>query len=222
MYGEEHVRIEEGERLVEDHEIVRRYPQFFEPEETHRRREHLRSLAQDPRNCEAGAAFTGSTPSRTPDRGSQARDAGLRTIETYAQSGELRSDAADRLDTLVRRDDPLGLTARYMEAVGDDAYLRAFGKMVMDPQHGHLRFTPEEVAAVQRVTGATAQRAMAESVGSDRWLRGSLHVGRDDHADEQRGVEPGARAGPCHPDQHAGVARRDERGSDGGVRRGGD
>ena len=36
----------------------------------------------------------------------QGRDAGLRTIEQYVRSGELRSDAADRLDDVLKRDDP--------------------------------------------------------------------------------------------------------------------
>ena len=97
---------------------------------------------------------------RSPDQ-----DAALRTIQRHSEGGELRSDAADTLDRLVRRDDPQGVDARYLAAVGSDAYSSAFGKMISDPNFGHLRFTPEEVAAVQRTTGVQAERALAIGSG---------------------------------------------------------
>jgi hypothetical protein len=76
------------------------------------------------------------------------RDAGLRAIQRH--EGTLAPQAADRLDDLVRSHDPDGHGARYIDGVDDPAYYSAFGKMVMDPTTGHLRFTPKEVEAVRR------------------------------------------------------------------------
>jgi HK97 family phage major capsid protein len=117
---------------------------------------------------EAGASFHtwGATTPRDTTPAGKARDGAMRTLERYAKSGELRSDAADRLDELVRRRDPTGIDSRYIEAVGDPAYNSAFGKMLADPVHGHLRFTPEEVTAVQRVTGVQHERGLVSGVGA--------------------------------------------------------
>ncbi len=92
------------------------------------------------------------------------RDAALRTIERHA--GLLASPAADALDELVTDRDPNGLAARYLTAVGDPAYFRAFGKMLADPATGQLRFTPSEVEAVRRVAAVQAERSMVEGVDS--------------------------------------------------------
>lgn len=123
----------------------------------------LQRRAQDPAAREA--AFEGFPQHGSTDRLVQARDAALRTVETYTRSGELGSAAAGRLETVLRRGDDSGLTARYLEAVGDPAYSTAFGKMLADPTSGHLRHTPEETAALQRVVKVQAEeRAM--SVGT--------------------------------------------------------
>jgi HK97 family phage major capsid protein len=94
----------------------------------------------------------------------QARDAGLRTIERH--EGILSREAGDNLDNLVRRRDPQGTTARYLDAVGSPHYNSAFGKMVADPTSGYLRFSPEEVEAVRRVSAVEAERAMNVTTGS--------------------------------------------------------
>jgi HK97 family phage major capsid protein len=88
----------------------------------------------------------------------------LRTIERYGDV--LRSDAADNLDDLVRRRDPTGIDGRYIAAVGDPAYNSAFGKMLADPSTGHLRFSPQEVEAVRRVSAVMYERGMVEGTGS--------------------------------------------------------
>jgi len=166
-YGGEAVEIAEGERLTDDHELVKRYPDAFASEANHRRLVALRDASRDPRRHESGdGAFRTPRTTRQDGPNAEARDLGVRAIDQYSRSGELRPEAADRLDALVRRRDPLGLGARYLDAVGNPAYMSAFGKVVSDPAHGHLRFTPEEVEAVQRVTHAEATRAMAEGVGS--------------------------------------------------------
>jgi HK97 family phage major capsid protein len=78
--------------------------------------------------------------------------------------GELSAEAGDRLDRHVRTKDPVGLDARYIEAVASPAYLEAFGKMVVDPTTGHLRFSGEEVEAVRAVAVIEAERALSVGV----------------------------------------------------------
>lgn len=126
----------------------------------------IRRVAENPANCESGAEFGEGHPRTGTNRqtGNAARDEALRTIESH--SGELRSDAADRLERVVRTADPMGLEARYLSAVGDPAYNPAFGKMLQDPNHGHLRFSPEEVQAVRRTSAIEAERGLVTGVGS--------------------------------------------------------
>ena len=89
----------------------------------------------------------------------------LRTIERY--SGGLSAAANDRLEAIVRRPDPFQFENRYLAAVGEPAYHSAFGKMLRDPQHGHLGWTPAERDAFQSVTEIHDLRAaMSEGTGS--------------------------------------------------------
>ncbi len=92
------------------------------------------------------------------DPGDQSRSEALRAIEAAAD--ELGPAAGDRLDQHVRSKDPTGIDSRYLLAVGDEEYNSAFGKILADPMHGHLRFTPQEVAAMQRVNAVEAERGM--------------------------------------------------------------
>ncbi len=98
-----------------------------------------------------------------PARARETRDLGLRTIERHKDV--LAPEAGDRLERIVRQE-RFEFEARYIAAVGADAYNTAFGKMVADPLMGHLRFTPEEVSAVQRVSRLQAERAMSAGTGS--------------------------------------------------------
>jgi HK97 family phage major capsid protein len=133
------------------------------------RRERILELAGSRRNVESGDGATfrhGYTRTDDPQdpRLREARDVGLRAIERH--DDVLTAKAADRLDGLVRSRDPDGSAARYLDAVGDPDYNSAFGKMVMDPNHGHLRFTPREVEAVRKVSAVEAERSMSISTGS--------------------------------------------------------
>lgn len=125
------------------------------------RRDAIKRAAQDPAAREAGFAMPSTAPRQTTN---PARDEALRTIESH--SGVLRSAAADRLDRIVRTQDPMALEARYIAAIGDPAYFRACGKILADAQFGHLRFTPEEVAAVQRAVAIDAERGMVTGTDS--------------------------------------------------------
>lgn len=88
------------------------------------------------------------------------RSAGMRTVEAYARNGVLTPVAADRLDKVLRSLDPAAHTARYLAAVGNPHYATAYGKMIFDPQHGHLRFSPQEVAAVEEAGRASERAAL--------------------------------------------------------------
>jgi HK97 family phage major capsid protein len=90
----------------------------------------------------------------------QFRTAAMRTLERYQRSDVLSARAADTIDGVLRRGDPQAITARYLSAVGNDAYCSAFGKMLSDPQMGHLRFSKEEVEAVRDVTYASQAAEM--------------------------------------------------------------
>jgi HK97 family phage major capsid protein len=124
----------------------------------------VRKLAQEPRHLEHV-----DDPNNYFDRGDgstpgpvvAAREAGLRAIERHKDV--LTSEAGDRLERHVREHDPVGLDARYLDAVGNPAYNSAFGKMLADPATGHLRFSEAEVAAVRKVTAVEAERAMSTS-----------------------------------------------------------
>jgi HK97 family phage major capsid protein len=98
-----------------------------------------------------------------PDRGVGAhRTRALRVVEraTY-----LSARAADNLDTLIRdaENDPSATAARYVAAVADPAYARAFWLTLRNTQTAHLDMTPEELRAMQAVR--REQRALA--LGSD-------------------------------------------------------
>lgn len=109
-----------------------------------------------------GGSLDGSRDTnRRTDRSNPARDAGLRTIDRHADV--LTPHASDVLDAVVRdKHDSRAFAARYLEAVGDENYSSAFGKILSDPQHGHLRFDKAEVEAVRLVSAVMAERGMVE------------------------------------------------------------
>ena len=121
--------------------------------------------AQNPRALEEGVSYLGVDRESRPRAQTESQELGLRAIDEYERKGGLRSDAADRLDDAVRNHDRLGLGARYLDAVGNPAYNTAFGKLLADPQTGHLRFSPEETAAVRFVNEVMSLRGM--TIGTD-------------------------------------------------------
>jgi HK97 family phage major capsid protein len=97
-----------------------------------------------------------------PRHVSEARDAGLKTIEQYTRSGEMSAEAADNADDVLRRDRS-GLDGRYLAAAGSKHYDSAFGKMLADPTQGHMRFTPDEHKAWQEVQQVEQMRASLQT-----------------------------------------------------------
>jgi hypothetical protein len=96
----------------------------------------------------------------------KARSEALGAVDYYTQRDQLNSTAADRLDGLIRRDGPRALAGRYLTAIGDPAYLSAFGKLLADPTTGHLRFSAKEAEAVRLVNTVEAERALNVTTGS--------------------------------------------------------
>jgi HK97 family phage major capsid protein len=111
---------------------------------------YLERAAGDPRHREAGA------PPADEHRDTQPR------VERHADA--MDAEAADRIDRLIRKDERSDWTSRYVAAVGSEAYRSAFVKLMQDPQHGHLRYSAEEVDAMRVVGAIEAERAM--SIGS--------------------------------------------------------
>jgi len=91
----------------------------------------------------------------------EARDLGLRTIERM--SSALSAEAGDRLTDVVERDRS-GLDARYIDAVSNPHYERAFFKRVTRPDTAQFEMTPDEGEAMRLVAQVEAERAM--SVGT--------------------------------------------------------
>jgi HK97 family phage major capsid protein len=131
------------------------------------RRSRVRELARgarpNGRDIEAGVGYGDVVATR--DAPGAHADA-LRAIERHVDSGGLRSEAADRLDDLVRRHDPMGIDSAYLAAVGDSAYMDAFGKILAYGSTAPVRMSAQELDAVQRVVRAEQMRAMAVGTGS--------------------------------------------------------
>lgn len=84
---------------------------------------------------------------------------GLRSIDRQHRDGVLSERAALRLDSVLRRDRS-GSEARYLTAVSDPEYARAFSKIIaLGPEHAQLTLTAREREAVAEASGAMAGRA---------------------------------------------------------------
>jgi HK97 family phage major capsid protein len=106
----------------------------------------------------------------------RAHQLGLRAVEHHERSGALSPATADRLDELIRRNDPRGIGSRYITAVADPAYMTAFSKILRDPVQGHLRFSREEVDAVRAVTAVEEERGFYERGQSLTGAQGGFAV----------------------------------------------
>lgn len=148
-----------GKRLPKDvRDEWNRLNGLAEEFELDRRLDRIRELAGRPGNVEP--PVQDGQP-----RANGARDAGLRAIEQHRD--QLSSTAGDRLERLVRDErDPLGLEGQYLAAVAAPHYRTAFWKCVRDPMTGHLRHTPQEVAAMQEVARVESMRALNITTGS--------------------------------------------------------
>lgn len=164
-----------GDRFVEDHagpiSGARGETREFTPEETQRAEEIVREeirqriaeLARDPAHRERSGIDPRERARRDRDTGPghEDREAGLRALERM----QLSAEAGDRLDDLIRRD-RAGIDSRYIAAVSDPHYERAFWKRILRPDTAHQEFDQDEAKAVRVASEVHAERAMAEGVGS--------------------------------------------------------
>ncbi len=126
------------------------------------RRERLAELAGRG-SVEAETEFRPGRPQPVPRHLQSARSEALRAIER----ADLSDEAARAAEDLVDRDigGPAGgFDARYLAAVGNEHYARAFGKVLADPTTAHLRMTGEELEALHGANRAMEERALAEGV----------------------------------------------------------
>ena len=123
---------------------------------------YIERVMQNPANIDRGMDLGGwHGDPRVTDPAVQM---GLRAIDRHA--GAHRGNAGETLENMVRYDDPTGIGARYLDAVGSPDYMSAFGKMLADPTTGHLWFGPREVDAVRKVSAVMQERAMSVGTGS--------------------------------------------------------
>jgi HK97 family phage major capsid protein len=92
------------------------------------------------------------------------RDSTQRLLDRSVSSGQLPARSAETVESLCRTGTggDQSWTQRMVEALGDDAYMRAFSKLIGDPAHGHLLWGKDEHAAFQRVEQLRSEtRAMS-------------------------------------------------------------
>jgi HK97 family phage major capsid protein len=131
------------------------------------RRQRLRDLVRRGSTEAEPEDVSKSRPAPVPRHLQAARSDALRAIDT--NTNVLTDKAARALEEFVERDvtGPAGgVDSRYIAAVGDPAYARAFGKMLASPQTAHLQMTSDEQAALHTANRAHAERSLAEGTGS--------------------------------------------------------
>jgi HK97 family phage major capsid protein len=111
------------------------------------RQEHVRSnWKSGGYTTENGTSFDGAG-----DPGISGRPFGeaRKVIDGAVRSGQLPDHAAQAATKLVEQGTTRdrSLAARWAVAAGDPAYLRAFGKLLADPERGHMLWSPEEQSA---------------------------------------------------------------------------
>jgi HK97 family phage major capsid protein len=90
-------------------------------------------------------------------RGGNVTREAIRRVEDMRMASD---DAKHALVSLIEEDDtPDSPMARWAYVTSADAYRTAFGKLLRDPERGHMEFTPEETAAFN--DAQRLQRTMA-------------------------------------------------------------
>jgi HK97 family phage major capsid protein len=96
---------------------------------------------------------------------SQLESRAVRAVERHRNT--LSAEAGDRLEAVIRdtHNDPNAVGARYISAVANPAYDRALGRVLADPQHGHLSMDADEVAAWRETNGAMRAMSLTGAAG---------------------------------------------------------
>jgi HK97 family phage major capsid protein len=108
---------------------------------------------------DGGGMTTRAEPSGRYQSRSQVEGAALRAVDRHR--GVLSAPAGDRLDALIRDvdTDPEGRGPRYIAAVSDPTYERAFWQLIREPTTAHFSMTPEELASIR--TAREAERSLS-------------------------------------------------------------
>jgi predicted phage gp36 major capsid-like protein len=101
------------------------------------------------------------------------RGQALRCLDDAVRDKRLPARAAETVEALMSSGPAFAQTwvQRYTAAAGDPSYERAFGKLISDPQRGHLLWTEAESAAFRTVSELqTEQRAMSTTDSAGGYL----------------------------------------------------
>lgn len=114
------------------------------------------------------ASERGGDDSYDPARG--LRSTAMRTVDGLVSADRLPARSAETVESLIKSGNPAdqSWTARTVEALGSDAYLRAFAKLVSNPSQGHLRWTAQEseaFRAVEQLRSETRSMSTVDTLG---------------------------------------------------------
>ncbi|HEY1838609.1 MAG TPA: phage major capsid protein [Mycobacterium sp.] len=100
-----------------------------------------------------GGALRIERGSQEESRAPQHRDGAMRTLDGLVGSNMLPARAAETVEALTKTGSRMeqSWAQRMVEATGDEAYLRAFCKVMADSERGHLLWDAKEQEAFQRV-----------------------------------------------------------------------
>jgi HK97 family phage major capsid protein len=83
----------------------------------------------------------------------------MRTLDTLVRDDRLPARSAETVQQLMSTTPERTWVQRYVSAVGDPAYERAFARIFANPIRGHMEWTAEEQDAYRRVSGLLSERA---------------------------------------------------------------
>ncbi|OBF91046.1 major capsid protein [Mycobacterium sp. 852002-51163_SCH5372311] len=127
-------------------------------------RDMVARLASGELRVEAGSVQPSGQDDQDRPPALQQRDAGMRALDSAVKANRLAARGAELVENLMNQGPApaQSWTRRYAAAAGSEHYERAFAKLLADPTHGHLTWTPEESDAYRAADAVlTEQRAMS-------------------------------------------------------------
>lgn len=102
----------------------------------------------------------------------QQRDGAMRTLDRSVKDGTLQARGAETVERLLQTGPAQSRSwvARWTEAAGSPDYLRAFSRLISDPEKGHLEWTGPEGDAFRAVKAVQAERAMSTTDSAGGFL----------------------------------------------------
>jgi len=165
LTGDDAARFDELTEQIED-----RNGRIREMEDRNRRAADLLRAVRDPNGGMRleGEADRVDPYGRDEDRppADAQRDTAMRTLDRAVKDDRLAARGGELIENLMRTGPApsQSWTQRWATATGSPEYERAFAKLVANPTHGHLTWTPEEADAYRATEAVqTEQRAMSTS-----------------------------------------------------------